>query len=316
MEIKSKKLNKFLEKNNNRIKNLEFDKEKHCYKLDSIFLPSVSKILQDACISTDYLKVDSKILEKAKRRGIAIHLQVQEALQEDIYTECEQEATEIIEYIKSQAKEDCILTEQKIVCVKSPKSYAGRFDILIENKEDELVLYDLKTYKSWSSQKSWQTAWQLSLYAEAIEETGVKVDRIIVLKFNGDKLEPLELKRIEKDKINELLKKGSLSTILYPLDKKDVEKFISIITKEEELKILEEQVKEVKKAIFEFMQEHNILKAESLDGSLKLTAIPNTTSETIDVKRIRQEEPEIFEKYKKVSNRSGYIKISLNNNKE
>ena len=52
---------------------LTFDEERHFYALDGKPLPSVSKIIRMAGLAPDLSKIPPDVLEKARRRGIAVH---------------------------------------------------------------------------------------------------------------------------------------------------------------------------------------------------------------------------------------------------
>lgn len=300
------KLNEF-----NKANNTHFDEENHWYFVGNKPIKSVSAILKEKGISPDYSFVDKEVLQKASLRGTAIHLQVEEALRYDDLNECEDEALEIVNYIKSQAKDGCISLEQQVYSLNELEPYGGRYDILIENKDNQVVLYDIKTYKSWSSQKELQVKWQLSLYAYAIESCGAgKIDKIAVLRFDDEKkLSCQELKQLDRLAIIDLLKNKELSKEVYPLSVTQVKTFLDILKKEDELNILEEQVKSLKDKICEYMTDKDILRAVSLDKSLEITLVKGGNVKSLDSVRLKKDEPELFEKYQKNSVRKNYIKI-------
>lgn len=78
---------------------------------------------------------------------------------------------------------------------------------------------------------------------------------------------------------------------------------------EKQIKTLEEQKEVYVKHLKEAMEEHNIKSWDT--GKLLITYVAATTRETIDTTRLKQEQPDIAEKYKKVSNAKSSIRIKL-----
>lgn len=291
-------------------KGLNFIEEKHQYFLNGEKVFSVSQLLKDGQISSNYDNVNEEILERARLRGNAIHLQVKEALKYNNFQDMEEEAFQIVDYIKDKAKERCIITEEAIFSENKIKPYCGRFDILIENKKGEIELYDIKTNKTWSSHNSYAATWQLSLYAKAIEEKLGKVHKIAVLRFSKDKKLIVEnLTRIKDNNINELLENGKMRSPLVPLAKGEIDTLVNILRKEKELKELEEQIKDVKANIYNFMKENQILKAATLDKRLFISFVGSSKAESLDLERLKKENPEIYEKYKIIKERKGFLRI-------
>lgn len=70
---------------------------------------------------------------------------------------------------------------------------------------------------------------------------------------------------------------------------------------------MEEQLKEM---FLNKMEENNIDKFISADGTFKATYIKETTSKTFDSKRFKEENPDVYENYLKETTRKAYIKFS------
>lgn len=304
-KIDVNRINKFIADNN-----IQYKEEGHSYFYGNSHLKSVSEILREKGISSDYSKVDEKTLERARMRGTAIHLQVEEALRYGDLNDCEDEALEIINYINTEAKKGCVLLEQQVCNLNEFLPYGGRFDILIENKENKVILFDIKTYKSWSSDKRMQVKWQLSFYAYALESMGAgKVDELAVLRFNENKLVCEKLNLVDKEEFLQLLKNEKLEIATYPLNEIDANNFIEMLKKEEELKELEEKTKEIKEKICEYMEKQDIIKVIDENKTLMITLVKGGTTTSFDSSKFKKEEPSLYEKYTKKSNRKSYLKI-------
>lgn len=300
---------------------LVFSEEDHGYMLYGKKVPSVSAILKEAGISPDFSGVAPEVLERARARGEAVHLQVAEALRKDAYEFCEQEALEVLTFLKKffppekKGQWTNIISEGFIFSENDIKNYCGRFDLLAE-KDGEFFLYDIKTAKNESMISRNSARWQLNFYAYALkEEFGINVKEMAVLRFEFFEGEPrLKVEKVDfigDEKITELLRAGKVESPLVNLTPHVVKMFLSLAEKQEEVKRLEEDLKVTKDAIYNFMKDNDILSTESEDGVLKITRVADSESISVDYKKMQAEEREIFEKYKKITPRKGYIKISL-----
>lgn len=74
-----------------------------------------------------------------------------------------------------------------------------------------------------------------------------------------------------------------------------------------EITKMEEQLKET---FLTNMEEHDIVKFVSNDGTFKVTRVPATVSKTFDSKRFKEEHLELYNEYLKETTRKSYVKFS------
>ncbi len=102
---------------------------------------------------------------------------------------------------------------------------------------------------------------------------------------------------------------------LNPVVVENSKKVIDLENKLKEFKSLEEELKETKEKLFQAMKKYNVKKWTTLNG-VSFSRIDETESkkESLDTKKLKAEQPKIYEKYKteKVSKRKGYVRVSLN----
>lgn len=308
MLIKDKNLKILLE--NIRV---NYQEEGHVYSINGQQLLSVTQLLKEGEIGVDYSAVNPEVLEKARLRGEAIHYQVEDAICNNNFFELSDEGKQILSYLNPYYKKNeyVDLISEGVLYSNNPyKPYAGRFDLL-GKLDGEYILYDIKTMKTWTGALEAYTRWQLNLYAKALRECGIDVKRLIVLKFKDDELKPLEVEKIDDEKINKFLKTGTIDKQLITLSNNELTLFQKIKDKERELKELEEQIKGVKRALYDYMQKNDILNATTEDGSIKITRVKDSVVESIDKTRLRKEEPEVYTKYKKETKREGYVVLTI-----
>ena len=94
-----------------------------------------------------------------------------------------------------------------------------------------------------------------------------------------------------------------------------------------ELKLLDEGIKEIKKfqkakiqlnlmeekikkMFLDLMEQTGTTRFTSPDGTFKVTYIAETISSTFDSKKLKEENPDLYEKYKKETTRKAYVKLS------
>lgn len=78
-------------------------------------------------------------------------------------------------------------------------------------------------------------------------------------------------------------------------------------------KALEEQEKDLKKALYEAMRKYGIKKFES--DVLNLTFVEPTTAVTVDTAKLKRKYPDIAAECSKTSDKAGYVKIILKEGK-
>lgn len=75
----------------------------------------------------------------------------------------------------------------------------------------------------------------------------------------------------------------------------------------QKLKNIENEAKEQREILYDLMQRYNVKTMET--EHLQITRVSPTQSVTIDSTKLREDQPELIEKYSKVSNRKGYVRI-------
>lgn len=74
-------------------------------------------------------------------------------------------------------------------------------------------------------------------------------------------------------------------------------------------KELEKQYKNMKEELYNAMEKHNIKKFET--DNIIITRVLPSTRESIDSKKLKEEQPTVFEQYKKISQINGSVRIKL-----
>ena len=312
---------------------LELNTIAHTYSLngeEKDFI-SVTQLLQKHKITKSYDSVDKELLKRAAERGTLIHSEVQDYI-ENGTSPFTPEGARIVTYLNNTIQYTAVedLAEVKLrmnpdVC---PIALAGTADIIRFTKDDDdsnsidLEILDVKTG---SSKDVWGWTWQLNLYKEMLEsmlKQGGKVPFVsmkvlwVRVDENGDaKLEEIPIHNISPMVIGSLLsdeQNGLIYSDKAVIDEalaRDVaNRWESIKSLEENLKKQKEELEQLKEQIRERMLEEEI-KSTSIWG-YKFTVVLPSKRETLDTKALKTLEPEIYEKYKKVTEVGGGLKIT------
>lgn len=78
---------------------------------------------------------------------------------------------------------------------------------------------------------------------------------------------------------------------------------------EKAFKELEAKEKEIKAKLMEIMEENDIKKIDN--DFLMISRVPGSMTEKLDTKALKEELPDIYDTYVKMSPRAGYLKITV-----
>ncbi len=290
---------------------IKFDETLHKYTVDGKEVISVTQLLQKHKITPSYDAVDKELLRMASERGTLIHEEVETWINTNA-TGFTEEAEYICDYLydKSYYGSD-IISEQMV----ANDVVAGRFDLLYLNGNKRLVLADIKTG---NSKHLYGWSWQLSLYKYLYERMyDKKIELLQILWTHDGDLTVIPCEYVGDDKIENLLnaeREGRLiSDVDLGVSEEELEDLTELMedikSKEEELKILKEKVDKVKGILYDTMGKEGVKTVDR--GKLKITYVAPSSRTSVDSKKLKKEEPEIYKKYVKTTTVEGNIKITL-----
>ena len=278
---------------------IKFIPETHQHFLGKKELTSITTLLKRHRLSTDFSEVmiSPVILEEARNRGNKIHKEVSDWVKDRIEPTTI-EAKEIIDLLKCT----CSINKLKSEYIVNNNDYAGTVDL-----SDTNLIIDIKTGRN-KDIISW--SWQLSLY-EYLEKK--QYDELSVFHCpKDDKLKKIIVSRIPKEEIERLFECERNCEIYQPktveLATVNAEISTKISQTIEAIEKLEEVVKLFREAVLSEMQLKGIKKFDN--GQISITYIEPTTRVSIDSKKLKEELPDVYSKYSKVSDVKASVKIS------
>lgn len=292
---------KKIENKNKKIQ-LIFNAENHIYTAFKREVPSVTTIINK--IFGNPFELNTEAMIAARDKGTLIHGAINEFL--TVGNTPDFDMQEFNNFLRLSTKGGYIwdLSEQMIFNSMEGMEYAGTLD-LYDSKKKEIS--DIKT-GSTKQIKKWQI--QLSLYAWALRDMyGIEVERASVLWLHGEIAEYIEIKILSKEDVINFLRQ-----YYYPEENEEVSlkcmDEMSIRKLEIGLAAIERiqgEIENYKKKIKGEMEQRGLLQIKI--GARTVSYVAESTRESLDTKKIKQELPTVWEKYKKVSKVSATIRI-------
>lgn len=284
---------------------LEFDAEKHEYTLDGKALISVTQLMKKHGLAPDYSAVPEDVLSKKARRGTLIHKEIEEWCKEgkEGFTD---EAAAFARY----AIENGVRIVASEVTLHNDV-VAGTCDLILNYGDGAYTIADVKTTSTLHRDA---VSWQLSIYAALTGMAEIVRGQAIWFGPEGMKAVDIPLKpKEEVERLFECERKGIPYQQTIPIS----EARLALLTEAElvikrakvELEAAQRQAQEIKDAVLKAMEEHGVKRFENEEVSV--TYVPAYSKESIDAKRLREESPETYERYKKQSEVQASVRITL-----
>lgn len=286
---------------------ITFNEEKHIYYCDGKQVKiSVTQLLKMYGLSPDYKGVSEKVLDAKAKRGTLIHEEIENFNKhgESGFTE---ECLQYQKFIDTGYK--CMQSEFMV----GNNLVAGTIDLILE-KDGELIIADIKTTSTLHKES---VSWQLSIYAYLC---GVNFTKGLALHFKDKKLNVVEIPlkpKSEVERLIEAFKHGKIFTPALILSDNEITTLeqAELIIKQYDMLLEKAKAKseELKKMLIEKMKENGITKFEN--DNITITYVAPYEKQGIDSKKLKEEEPKIYEKYLKSSKVKESIKITLKEKK-
>lgn len=176
-----------------------FDSEHHSYTLDGVQLEGITGMISRQLFPNKYDNIPENVVRKAAERGSLIHSQCQ--IFDDMGVDMG--AEEVTGY-KCLIDRHGLQYETSEYLVSDNKHYASCIDKVYREDKNTYHLGDIKT--TYKLDKEY-VRWQLSVYAYLFElqNPNVKVGRLFAIYLRGDKAELVDVERIPKEVIIDLM---------------------------------------------------------------------------------------------------------------
>jgi hypothetical protein len=265
-----------------------FDEKNHSYTLNGELLPiqGITRMIDRQIFGGKMQNVPEPVLRKYAEFGSLVHKEIQDYYENGDFPTTDEAMAFVAKGIQCLTCEYVVGDERVATAI----DFVGK----------DLFLYDFKTSTSLDKER---LSWQLSICAYLFErQTGQKVKGLIGVHLRGKECTFVGVERKSDEQVEALIQaERSMQRLL------DLEK--TIIQIKQEAEMYEERKKVLLAGLGEKMAQMG-LKTLKTDN-LTLTLVPESTTTTLDSKRLKEEMPEIYQKFEKSGKRKGYLKMTV-----
>ena len=303
----------------------------HAYMLNLQELTGVTTMLKQVLFYDKYTGIDEAVLERAARRGTAIHEAVQAWLMgvpyipapdtQEFRAEAERALAAWKAYEQGSELTSMVVPDCVEYLVSNEQDIASKVDVVFRHKSGERNQYVLADIKSTSEFDEEYLSWQLSVYADFFRsQTGEEVSMLLAMWYNRTRgtWQVIQVKDKGHDAVQALIDDWRKGLTREP-QKVETNYPAPIINVgqmyrdcENEIKRLTAERDEFRKGLMQLMKDNGI-KSVELEG-FRATYIEPTTRQTFDVKALQAMHPELADdiaKCYKTSNVNETIKVTL-----
>lgn len=275
-----------------------FDEKNHTYTLNGELLPiqGITRMIDRQIFGGKMQKVPESVLRKYAEFGSLVHKEIQDYYEKGILPITDEANAFIKQGIKLLACEFIVSNEYVATA--------------IDAVGEDLIIYDYKTSTALDKE---YLSWQLSICAYLFEkQTGLKVKGLMGVHLRGKECKFVGIERKQDEQVEALIR-AELNGEQYMSEETAMRRLIdlekTIIQIKQEAEMYEERKKVLLTGLGEKMAQMG-LKTLKTDN-LTLTLVPESTTTTLDTKRLKEEMPEIYQKFEKTGTRKGYLKMTV-----
>ena len=287
---------------------LEFNEEKHEYTLDGKKLISVTQLMQKHGLAPSYAGVSTEVLNAKAERGSLIHKEIEDFNKSGAigFTDEMAQFKEYVEHYKLDVKQSECRVYNDIV--------AGTIDLILEDTEGTPIIADIKTtYQLHIEAVSWQLSIYLFLWGCLHKSEHYWNDWIgQAFHFNKEgKLVVVDIPLKPYEDIEELMeceRKGEIFNSKKDIDTSVVNKLVAALKKQKEIN---DEIDDLKNQLFESVKKCNGYS----NDEITISYIKASTGKSFDSKKFEKEEPDLYNKYLKDSQKKESMRVELKKEK-
>lgn len=291
---------------------VSFEGITHTYLLDNeVFLMGVTSLMKKHSLAPNYADVPEEVLRKAAERGSKVHKDIEDYCNGKLGVVITPELRAFIKCGIKWIANEYLVSDNKLV--------ASSIDIVADAGNGKVNLIDIKTTSVLHTEP---LSWQLSIYAYLfkLQNPDIEIEGLYGLHIKSGKAQMVPVERKEERQIIELLKCEEDDLPFFPEVQELPQETQQMLTQLEDatnkitliktsLKEAEELKKSIEQGIIAEMERKALKTLEN--GPIKVTYVAPYTKEGVDTKKLQEVMPEIYERYKKVTNVSAGIKVTI-----
>lgn len=311
---------------------IDFDEDTHTYMVNGeIAQLSITELLAKHNLAPSYSGANKQILRDSAEYGKTIHKDIELLINSKIYEPQTQSGKNFLHdfLLKCYGGWRNLNAEKKVGIDYKGLVIAGTIDIIGDyiDKETALKVNMVADNKTTSTIHKKAVTWQVNLgdyiNAKMCEHDGLyneRANKFYCFHYEKDgtlnivelpKIPDTEIEKLlDAEKNGELYHEPKLNIIDLELSNKleQAEKYL--FQKEQEYKEAKGQAEKLRENFKQLFEQQGIKSWTSPSGMVSITYIEPTQVTTIDSTKLKKEQPDIYETYKKTTNKKGYVKVT------
>lgn len=275
-----------------------FDEKNHKYTLNGELLPiqGITRMIDRQIFGGKMQNVPESVLKKYAEFGSLVHKEIQDYYENGDFPTTDEAMAFVSKGIQCTVCEFIVGDERVATAI----DFVG----------EDGFLYDFKTSTSLDKER---LSWQLSICAYLFErQTGKKVKGLMGVHLRGKECTFVGVERKSDEQVEALIQAELLGES-YLSEERSMQRLIdlekTIIQIKQEAEMYEERKQVLLTGLRDKMAQMG-LKTLKTDN-LTLTLVPESTTTTLDSKRLKEEMPEIYSQFEKTGTRKGYLKMTI-----
>lgn len=303
---------------------VDFEEKDHIYSVNgNIAEISVTELLQKHGLAPDYSGVSREVLKRKANKGKKIHEDCGKVMNEKDYTPVTKEGEQFAKWVATNL--DSGVGELKIGYENNGLTIAGTADFVGIMKDKQLVIGDHKTTSKFERE---YVSWQVNLYDYFLRVLGDEklnghllnwrgANKFYCLWYNKGELQPIELEKMPDAEIKRLLECEAKGT-KYERKELVVDKELQLQFKQAEeylvqveqtYKQAQENAKKIREQMLSLFEKQGIYSWKTDD--IQVTYVISKDKESIDTKRLKQEEPTLYSRYLKLTKVKPFLRVTV-----
>ena len=275
-----------------------FEEKKHTYTLNGELLPiqGITRMIDRQIFGGKMQNVPESVLRKYAEFGSLVHKEIQDYYQTGDFPTTDEAMAFVTKGIQ------CLECEY----IVGDERVATAIDFVGEDG----FLYDFKTSTTLDKER---VSWQLSVCSYLFErQTGQKVKGLMGVHLRGKECTFVGVERKSDEQVEALIQAELLGES-YLSEERSMQRLLdlerAIIQIKQEAEMYEERKKVLLAGLGEKLAQMG-LKTLKTDN-LTLTLVPESTTTTLDSKRLKEEMPDVYSRFEKTGTRKGYLKMTV-----
>lgn len=285
-----------------------FDPDTHTYTHQGRRLSGITPLLTEKLFPGKYASIPAKVLAHAAEHGTLVHLYCETADDADArsFLPADPSIKADLEAYIEAVSEEALVHESSEYLVSDLQNYASSIDKVYRTSADTFTLADIKTTCELDTS---YVSWQLSVYAYLFtrQNPGAKVDRLLAIHLRKGKASIVQVERKPDQEIERLLLSGIEGTPFIPsepvVDEQEEplmpEELLSdeddILDLIRQKKDIEQRIEQYKQRLLAYAQDNGL--ARMRGTTLRISVTKPATRVSIDAKRLKKEQAEIYYRY-------------------